>query len=173
MVWGWVPYVTEYSFSETQRYTDLFQAVCPGRNSSLNEQQLSSKQNLPEIACMTDVSHSTSCTVFPPQVTCLNTDSLLSSSSFVSLCDWYHSFFSHVLHAGETLWSLAKLCNVVKEIYGTIFCFQKAAPPISALVKNLPWGRPCEFQQWRYLTGSLPQHAPEMYWLSKYVTKMY
>lgn len=103
---------------------------------------------------MTDVSHGTACTVFPPQVICLNKDLLLSSSSFAFL---YLSFFSNALHAGAMPWSFAILCNVVKEIYGPVFfAFWRAAPPLSALAKNLLWSRSCEFHQWGYLTDRIP-----------------
>lgn len=57
-----------------------------------------------------------------------------------------------------------KLCYIVqccqRNLWSNILVFWKAAPPLSALAKNLLWSRSCEFQQWGYLTDSLcPRHV--------------
>lgn len=57
-----------------------------------------------------------------------------------------------------------KLCYIVqccqRNLGSNILVFWRAAPPLSALAKNLLWSRSCEFQQWGYLTDKIPTMCP-------------
>lgn len=92
---------------------------------------------------------------------CISPPGNLPEQRLAFVLKFFCLLVSLILQQCPPCWSDAvKLCYIVqccqRNLWCSIFAFWRAAPPLSALAKNLLWSRSCEFHQWGYLTDRIP-----------------